>query len=94
MAVRPRRRSRFKTALVVGIVVGAGVGLYVSPLGVRVRQALGGGTPPEEPPESIPIPSASMAGTATPATEPAAAPQAASDGGDGVLAGQPAEAES
>jgi len=92
-AVRPRRRRGLRRAVVVGGVVGASVGLYVSPLGRKVREALGGGAP-EEPPASIPLPTTPPAAAAAP-TQPARAEtakqaQPAETGGDGVLAARQA----
>lgn len=55
--VRPKRRSKWKLALLVTAMVGAAVALFKSPLACKVKERLAGGPYPDEPePEAITLP--------------------------------------
>ncbi|TMD98011.1 MAG: hypothetical protein E6I76_05340 [Chloroflexi bacterium] len=87
--IRPRRRRRGLRALLIGTgVVGAGAGVWLSPLGSRIRILLGM-SPAEEPAPpapSIVLPAEPSAGAES-AVETTAAEPPAADNGDRVLTG-------
>ena len=106
-AVRPRRRRRLRRAVVVVGIAGGAAAVWMSPLGARIKSAIGLGAAAEPTPEEPPItlPAADLTGTApnqpadrgvgdapeTPAGA-AEAPSLSSANGDGaVAAGLPSE---